>query len=1009
MASFYASGVRESLRPATPSPSQRTVTVRRARLYRIVVPARLDIKLLGPVRVELDGAPLVVDTRKAIALLAYLAVTQRPTTREAVAALLWPESGDADARGAFRRTLSVLHSALGGVGLVVDRRTVELSPDAAVDLWRFQAAIARVRGHGHGPDAPPCPACLGELDAAVALDRGEFMAGFALRDCETFDEWHAEVADAHRRDLIGVLERLARGRVAGEAWDAAVAAGRRWLDLDPLHEPAHRLLMAALAGCGEPAAALRQYRDCVRVLDRELGVAPLAETTALAEAIRDGRIAPPSGRAADPPAAPAAAGRAMTPTHGPRTGPMVGRADELGALLEGLRAPGPDGRLLVVEGEAGIGKTRLGAALAEEARAGGGTVLAVEVPGGETSIAFGPVGELIRAGLRRPDAAAQLRAVPRDRLREVARLAPLPDVVPAPGPTALEDPFGRARLLDAIADVLGALAKGPSRGLLWFDDLHRADASTFELVAYLVHRLRERPIAVLITWRPEELAHGARERIVGAAERDGLVTRVDLRRLDETEVAALATATLGRTVDRGEAHVLFEHSEGLPLYVAEALAAPDRPVDQMPDGVVALIEARIDATSEIARQILSAAAVIGRSFDLGSVGAASGRTAEETVDGLDELVRRGLVREAGLSDLGDLRYDFTHGRLRDVTYDRLSLARRRLLHGRVAEALERGSVAVSPIGHWSLIAHHETLAGRTSKAAEAHRRAGDQARSVFANAEARAHLEAALALGHPAVSDLHEALGEVDMLLGDYDQALAHLETASGLAGPERTARLDHRLATVLARQGDLVRADRYLVASLAALDPEGDPGTRAEILVERGAIAQRQGDHERAEALARQALGLGEGGSDPVAIARAADLLGIVARSRGDLTAAREVLERAIVAVDLVESRAPTDGAAIGDPGLRVAALNTLALVYADAGDRERAIALTREALLRCERQGDRHRQAALENNLADLLHADGRPDEAMEHLKRAVALFAEIGGRPGVLRPDVWKLVEW
>lgn len=96
-------------------------------------------------------------------------------------------------------------------------------------------------------------------------------------------------------------------------------------------------------------------------------------------------------------------------------------------------------------------------------------------------------------------------------------------------------------------------------------------------------------------------------------------------------------------------------------------------------------------------------------------------------------------------------------------------------------------------------------------------------------------------------------------------------------------------------------------------------------------------------------------------------------------------------------------------DPGVRIAALNTLALVCADGGDPDRAIALTRETLILCERQGDRHRQAALENNLADLLHATGRPDEALDHLRRAVTLFAEVGGRPGELEPEIWKLVEW
>jgi len=216
----------------------------------------------------------------------------------------------------------------------------------------------------------------------------------------------------------------------------------------------------------------------------------------------------------------------------------------------------------------------------------------------------------------------------------------------------------------------------------------------------------------------------------------------------------------------------------------------------------------------------------------------------------------------------------------------------------------------------------------------------------------------------------------------------------------------------VLARTGDRARADRYLVAALVALGPGGDLGSRAEILVDRSGIAQRDGDPQRAEAFAREALSLVEAAEDPTAIARAQDLLGIVARSRGDLTAARQHLESAIAAADRADDLPPSrrkDARATTDPGVRIAALNTLALVCADAGDRTRAIELTRDALRRCERQGDRHRQAALENNLADLLHAEGRGDEAMVHLKRAVALFAEIGGRPGDLQPEIWKLVEW
>src|SRR4029078_10694769 len=125
-----------------------------------------------------------------------------------------------------------------------------------------------------------------------------------------------------------------------------------------------------------------------------------------------------------------------------------------------------------------------------------------------------------------------------------------------------------------------------------------------------------------------------------------------------------------------------------------------------------------------------------------------------------------------------------------------------------------------------------------------------------------------------------------------------------------------------------------------------------------------------------------------------ALELLGILAGRRGALGAPRADLERAISLLDAAEAHGTAVPAP--DPGVRIAGLNTMALVLAAEGDTAGAVDLTEDALERCRRQGDRHRQAALENNLADLLQAAGRPDEAMAHLKRAVALVAELRGRP-------------
>lgn len=952
----------------------------------------VSIRLLGPVNIQVGGAPLAVDTRKAVALLAYLAVTGRPASRESLAALLWSESSGMDARGALRRTLSVLNSGLKGRGLVIDRGAVTLQEtDVDVDLRTFRAALGRARDHGHDMDLT-CTGCDEWLDAALTLDRGPFMDGFGLRDSEPFDEWQTAEAEAHRRDMAAVLERLARSRLAARSWDRAAAAGRRWLDLDPLHEPAHRLLMSTYAATGEEAAAIRQYRDCVRVLDAELGVAPLEATTELYESIRWGsfQVTTRTDEIAGPSAG------SVPAEAGSTEGPLVGRADALERGLSALRAIRPDGRLLVIEGEPGIGKTRLARVLVDQLAERGSTILEARAYAGESAIPYAAIAELARVGLARPDAASRLALLRPDTLAEAARLVSIPGIRPRrvePG-----DPLGRSRLLEALVDLLAALVSGPAPGIIWLDDAHLADGSTLEMMAFLVRRLRMRPLGLLLSWRREDLTDPIADELAAVAVAEGGIGSIALGRLGRDDVETLALASLGPGVSAEFVDRLYAASEGLPLYVAEALAGPGDGVSGEHGGIDAMVRRRLASLTGVAHQVVSAAGVIGRSFDLETVRHASGRGEEEAVLALEELTRRGIVREGASGDGGGtVRYDFTHARLRDVVYDSLGLARRRLLHRRVAESLAAPARSREGGLRWPLIAYHEGLAGRMSEAAEAHRRAGEDARAVFANAEARGHFEAALALGHPAVGELHRALGEVLTLLGDYSAAVAHLEAAASQGEPGSLATIEHQLGKVHARRGDWDRAEAHLAAALVSVGMD-DPGRRSAILADQSAVAHRCGDAGAAERAALEALGIAMGAGERTAIARAEDVLGMLARRRGDLAAARAHLERSLAATD--------PGT---DPSLQIAAMNTLALVVADSGDRTAAIDLTREALAMCERVGDRHRQAALENNLADLLHADGRGEEAMEHLKRAVAIFSDVAGEPDEPEPEIWKLVEW
>jgi predicted ATPase/DNA-binding SARP family transcriptional activator/Flp pilus assembly protein TadD len=313
----------------------------------------LALYLFGAPRIEREGAPVEVGRRKALALLAYLAATRQSHTRETLAALLWPEYEPASAKGEVRRALSAIRKMLGDGWLDADREVVRLNDGLWLDVAQFQRLLQVCQQHGH-PPSEVCLACRDPLTEAAALAQDEFMAGFTLPDSPAFDDWQSYEREGLRRDLAGVLERLARllGRTAEESTEQAIGYARRWLALDPLDEAAHRLLMQLYARSGQRQAALQQYQECVQLLESELGLPPTDETTALVERIRSGELAEESTVQAPP---------VLTtpPAHNlpALTTPFIGRKDEL-EEIEALLGD-PECRLLTVIGPGGMGKTRL--------------------------------------------------------------------------------------------------------------------------------------------------------------------------------------------------------------------------------------------------------------------------------------------------------------------------------------------------------------------------------------------------------------------------------------------------------------------------------------------------------------------------------------------------------------------------------------------------------------------------------------------------------------------------
>jgi DNA-binding SARP family transcriptional activator/chorismate mutase len=968
----------------------------------------LRLYLFGSPRLECNGRLVEMDTRKALALLAVLAVSEVEQRREVLVTLLYPESDDQSGRAAFRRTLSTLNHALGAGVLAARRDAVGLDPAAGlrVDVLEFKSLLA-----GQPGDAA--------LEQAAVLYRGDFMAGFSLRDSPDFDDWQYRQSEELRHLLSGALARLSALAADQGDLERAVQYALRRIGLDPLIEEGYRQLMEIYARSGQRSAAMLQYRECVKILEHELGVSPLEETTHLYQEILSGReqahkressselrpaLASPLPRSTQLPGLPVVA-----------LLPLVGRDTESGVLRKAMQSNPPDGLFISIEGEAGIGKTRLAEEFLAAARKDGRVVIQAACYDGEEELAYSPFLAVLQKALDwnvssgsegQPRLAERLEQLPGEVFAEAARLLPglarmTRQAVPAPLPVG---PGAQMRFFEALRSLFVCLLGGELPGIVFIDDLQWADTATLDLLTYLVRRLSAGNFWILAAWRRQEGANSERLRLLQAEQRrTGRGLHLPLQRLNAGDIQRLAHLHLGvgekDSLPPGLAEQLFAESEGLPFIALEYLRglevpSADRSVParsagswKISGGVRDLLYRRLMAPSEAARQLLTAAAVIGREFDLNILQAVSGRSELEIISGIEELLAQGLLGEHASG------YDFTHHKLREVAYEETSLARRRLLHQRAGEAL----VAASQ-GRAGLAAGHFMQAGQAARAAEYYRLSGEYARRVYANDEALRAFQAALAAGHPDPAGIHEACGDLYTLQGNYREALSNFQAAAAFCDPGCLSNLMHKLGEIHHRLGEWEAAEGHYQAAFDTAGKDGSPAWLAHLFSDWSLTLYRRGQLEPAHRLADQALSQAQTADDPGAIAQSLNMLGILSRAGGKLEEAGDFL------------KASLDAAARQDDlRMRYAVLNNLARLQQERGRITEAIALAREALALCTRMGDRHRQAAILNNLADLYHAAGLDEEAMAELKKAVTIFAEIGENSGPSQPEIWKLTEW
>ncbi len=799
----------------------------------------LTLRLFGGLQIKLGDRDVAgrLPGRQGRALVAYLVLNRdRPVSRDELLDVLWPSQPPATPEAALSSLLAKVRRALGS-GLIEGRQALilRLAPDAQIDVKAVSQHTERAER------------ALADSEPAAALEAAQFVGEvLALPllpdvDGEWIESWRQRFDELASR----ALEIAARaGLELGEKhFPAAERAAGALVAREPFRECGHELLMRAQARQGNVAEALRTF-ERVRVLLRdELGAGPSPSLVALHESLlRDDVPAPtPAALAAADPSA-----RSLpTVTSQMLEGAFVGR-EELSQRLR-MRwqesSAGQTGLVLLV-GEAGVGKTRLAAEFAEEVQAGGGTVLYGRADE-EALLPHQPFVEALRQLVTRGDAALAAAA---EQDREILwRL--LPDhAPPAHAFEAVghgEDNTLRYRLFEAVTALLCAASRR-SPLLLILDDLHWADKSTLLLLRHLLRHPQLTDLLVVGTFRHVEV--GTDHPLVDLLtdlRRERRYDRLTLAGLDEAATQTLVTDRLGRDVSPEFVRRLREQTEGNAFFIEETIRAlidgglsAEETVTEaalerlgVPEGVSEIVGRRVSHLSALAAEVLTAASVVGRDFRLGIVAKIVGEPPEQVMCALEESMAAGLVLEQ--ADRIDV-FAFSHALVREVLYGQLSVSRRVRLHHCVAEALE--ALAQSQSVNPAELAYHFLLARHFTGPAPARRyaiAAGDRATELLAYEEAVEHYGQAVAL----FEDKDEA---------ERCEVLLALGRAQWRAGSDAARHTFRTAANSAARRGNADQLARAALGHGARYHESGYAGTRGSELLDEALAALGGGDSAR-------------------------------------------------------------------------------------------------------------------------------------------------------------------
>lgn len=935
----------------------------------------LKLGLLGSPIVQHAGHEVTFRTRKALALLIYLAVEGGVHSRDRLAVLFWPESDQSKGRAALRSTLAYLRNALQHPDrkqteeketyLIIERDALGFNVEAnfEADWLALQTAWLAARSPVPGSDSAgqtndrgALASLLAQLQAAASLYRGDFLTGFSLEDAPDFDDWASTQRETCHRQMGLIFDRLSQLQAESGEFIDAIETASRWVALDPLSEVAHRRLIQLHFAAEDRSAALQAYEACRAILTRELNAAPSPETEALADRIR---MTDEGGRMKETVGFPPSSLH-LHPSSFKKEFPLVGRTDEHLALVSAYRTMRRgQPQVVTLEGEPGIGKSRLAKEFLGWAMAQGADVLQGRAFEASGRLPYQALVEALRDRLEQENAPDDLLS---DLwLAELSRLLPeLRDRYPdLPRPTA-EETTAPARLFEAVTRLGQALSERTPL-VLFLDDLQWADVATLDLLQYAVRRwaAANSPVLLLFTLRSEALepsdlaqAGPGLSNWLWQLRREVLLTRLTLKPLLLADIRRLAYSLATEVqensgLDTERPHEdfasadllsgnlmefsqrLFTETGGQPFFLVETLKMLFEPQGTPPDDVgrerfdslrlsgidfEAVVNHYLQASDQRAippniQEMIGAR--LARLSPAGQMACLAAAVLGNSFDfeRLGDIA--GLSESDGLAALEELLkhgllrqqrqptsrpYVLAHDYFREVIYYQAAEARRRILHRRAFESLEAAGTPPAEL------ARHAWAAGLLAQALDLNIAAGHEAMRLYAPQAAIEHFTRALAaaqqLAMAPPAHLYRTRGQAYETTGDFERAQADFEQALNEAQSQADRQREWQALQDLGflwASRNYTRAGDYFKQALALARTIAEPAMLARSLNRVGNWHANIEQPAEALDLHREALTIFRDLADHPGQAETLDLLGMASYMNGEMQSSLAYYDQAI------------------------------------------------------------------------------------------------------------------